>query len=352
MLPFFRKIRLRLARDNQFFKYSRYAIGEIVLVVIGILIALYINNWNERRKDLERFDQALVEVEKELIFNITSVRTGIYFHSYYDSIYLKVLIDTLQFDDYKGYARRALTNIGCDPFIVKLQDKSFSKMPQVKDLTPEQDSILIGLNSVHNFYANVVKDFEDDVKESALKKERILEKYDWFRDWQFEELKDEVITNYFLRNPEHLNSVSVVYKKQSRYNQWINNYDRISVSTYRKLHKYLNDKEIERANSINLDIDVEKNKHYLGKYDSKWCSDKNYIHDDSIVISLEKGQLIYTGYRSSGPHTKMNIIPITEHRFRSGNGGFYHLELDNHGKVEGIRFSAGPRFILTMKKVR
>ena len=50
MLPFFRKIRYRLARDNQFFKYSRYAIGEIVLVVIGILIALYINNWNEERK--------------------------------------------------------------------------------------------------------------------------------------------------------------------------------------------------------------------------------------------------------------------------------------------------------------
>ncbi|WKK66497.1 DUF6090 family protein [Lutimonas zeaxanthinifaciens] len=50
MLPFFRKIRWRLAQDNQFFKYSRYAIGEIVLVVIGILIALQINNWNEERK--------------------------------------------------------------------------------------------------------------------------------------------------------------------------------------------------------------------------------------------------------------------------------------------------------------
>lgn len=51
MLPFFRKKRWRLAKDNQFFKYSRYAIGEIVLVVIGILIALSINNWNEFRKD-------------------------------------------------------------------------------------------------------------------------------------------------------------------------------------------------------------------------------------------------------------------------------------------------------------
>ena len=47
MIPFFRKIRKQFADDNKPLKYMRYAIGEIVLVVIGILIALSINNWNE-----------------------------------------------------------------------------------------------------------------------------------------------------------------------------------------------------------------------------------------------------------------------------------------------------------------
>jgi len=51
MIPFFRKIRYRLAEDNQFLKYSRYAIGEIVLVVIGILIALQINTWKQEKED-------------------------------------------------------------------------------------------------------------------------------------------------------------------------------------------------------------------------------------------------------------------------------------------------------------
>jgi len=51
MIPFFRKIRKTLADDNKPIKYLRYAIGEIVLVVIGILIALQINNWNENRKN-------------------------------------------------------------------------------------------------------------------------------------------------------------------------------------------------------------------------------------------------------------------------------------------------------------
>jgi len=49
MIPFFRKIRKKMADDNRPLKYIRYAIGEIVLVVIGILIALQINNWNEDR---------------------------------------------------------------------------------------------------------------------------------------------------------------------------------------------------------------------------------------------------------------------------------------------------------------
>jgi len=45
MIPFFRRIRKKMADDNKPIKYMRYAIGEIVLVVIGILIALQINNW-------------------------------------------------------------------------------------------------------------------------------------------------------------------------------------------------------------------------------------------------------------------------------------------------------------------
>lgn len=51
MLKFFRRIRQNLLAENKTGKYLKYAIGEIILVVIGILIALQINNWNEIRKE-------------------------------------------------------------------------------------------------------------------------------------------------------------------------------------------------------------------------------------------------------------------------------------------------------------
>jgi len=50
MLRFFRKIRLKLFRENKVTHYLLYALGEIILIVIGILIAMEIGNWNEQRK--------------------------------------------------------------------------------------------------------------------------------------------------------------------------------------------------------------------------------------------------------------------------------------------------------------
>ena len=61
MIKFFRHIRKSLLMENppvgragKTGKYFKYAIGEIILVVIGILIALQINNWSEGRKDTKK----------------------------------------------------------------------------------------------------------------------------------------------------------------------------------------------------------------------------------------------------------------------------------------------------------
>ena len=51
MIKFFRNIRKKLAAEQKILAYLRYAIGEILLVVIGILIAVQVNNWNEGRKE-------------------------------------------------------------------------------------------------------------------------------------------------------------------------------------------------------------------------------------------------------------------------------------------------------------
>jgi len=70
MISFFRKIRQKLLSQNMVTRYLAYAIGEIVLVVIGILIALQINTWNEERKDSQTEQKLLRQLKSEYLINL------------------------------------------------------------------------------------------------------------------------------------------------------------------------------------------------------------------------------------------------------------------------------------------
>lgn len=66
MIKFFRRIRQNLLSEGKTGKYFKYAFGEIILVVIGILIALQINNWNEDRKLSNELSASLIAIKNEL----------------------------------------------------------------------------------------------------------------------------------------------------------------------------------------------------------------------------------------------------------------------------------------------
>ena len=70
MLRFFRTLRQRLLAENRLSKYLLYAIGEIILVVLGILVALQVNNWNEDQKAARETATYLKAVRQELANNI------------------------------------------------------------------------------------------------------------------------------------------------------------------------------------------------------------------------------------------------------------------------------------------
>lgn len=77
MITFLRKIRQGLLSESKFSKYLLYAIGEIILVVIGILIALQINNVNEQKKAKELELKLLRELVVDLNQNIADFETNI-----------------------------------------------------------------------------------------------------------------------------------------------------------------------------------------------------------------------------------------------------------------------------------
>lgn len=73
MIKFFRNIRRRLLRENSFTRYLIYAIGEIILVVIGILIALQVNNWNRNIQEQKLAKQYLINIQHDLRQDLQSL---------------------------------------------------------------------------------------------------------------------------------------------------------------------------------------------------------------------------------------------------------------------------------------
>lgn len=80
MIKFFRHIRKKFLSENKFSKYLLYAIGEIILVVIGILIALQINNWNDNRIRQNKEVDFLTQIHNEFLLNRTQFDSVTSYH--------------------------------------------------------------------------------------------------------------------------------------------------------------------------------------------------------------------------------------------------------------------------------
>jgi len=72
MINFFRKIRRQLANENKFQRYMRYAIGEVILIMLGIFMALQLQNWNEKRKQEAQFKTTLDQLYTTITYESQS----------------------------------------------------------------------------------------------------------------------------------------------------------------------------------------------------------------------------------------------------------------------------------------
>ena len=104
MIKFFRKIRQQLLTENKLGKYLLYAVGEIVLVVIGILIALSLNNWNQKQKEIKTETLSLNNLVSDLGEQVAILDDYIQYESTYTENGINVL---------KHYAKhKAFKNVG------------------------------------------------------------------------------------------------------------------------------------------------------------------------------------------------------------------------------------------------
>ena len=104
-MKLFRKSRSKLIKNEGVFKYIIYAFGEILLVVLGILIAVYLNNWNEERKEAKELENILSIIKDDLENDIKEAKEVIQFEEGKNNLYQRFFDEDLIAKDYKENIR-------------------------------------------------------------------------------------------------------------------------------------------------------------------------------------------------------------------------------------------------------
>jgi hypothetical protein len=147
MIKFFRKIRQDLLSKGKTGKYLKYAIGEIILVVIGILLALQINTWNENRIDSKRLNLYTQSLLNDLELDKKRLIECMVFDSTKVSI-IDRLSEPVQ-DFIEDYSDRGILTIKS----IKVNNATFKTMSSSNDLELYQNIDL--QNSISKYYADV-----------------------------------------------------------------------------------------------------------------------------------------------------------------------------------------------------
>lgn len=130
MFKFFRQIRFKLMNQNKSSKYFKYALGEIILVVIGILIALQINNWNEKQKNIDKEQYYLESILKSIETSQNELDRVIN-DSKITSIYSKRLLDYITFPERDNISAKTLDSLIFNSFdysLISLNDGAIQEI--------------------------------------------------------------------------------------------------------------------------------------------------------------------------------------------------------------------------------
>ena len=319
-----------MADDNRPLKYMRYAIGEIILVVIGILIALAINNWNEQRKISENTFQILEEVEDELIHNIREIDGRIDLCRYQDSIYNLVNKEELTLDDYKrnpyilGFFRAHFT--------LYIVDDSFKNLIQTEGiLTKEYKSVVVELKTLYGKEKKLIEEVDRDIKRTM---EAFMEEIKFSKEWysnyksvNYPSWNDEMFS-YFSSDPAFFNYAADMtdIAVMQTFNK-VQQFKIDALRIYEKIHQLREKYEGHSIESKYTYPNPDDFKHFLGSYTSEW---------GVATISIENDRLVYEWNAKDAEAIKFDIFPTSRTNFTIGlNDSFYTLILDADDHVIG-----------------
>lgn len=191
MFSTLKRIRGNLLMNNKTRSYFLYAIGEIILVMAGILLALYVNNVNERRKETNQLTRILKTVRADLVTD-TIVATEII--KFYDTInkYSNKIIN-------KEYNANTIEScMLCRSLITiyqpyTVQDKGYTMLKNFNELNFEtSDSLEMTIIQFYKSTSTIIEQGNEFVKSKTLDNLDFIAQKNWFVDWMQGRLTEDM----------------------------------------------------------------------------------------------------------------------------------------------------------------
>jgi hypothetical protein len=209
MFRFLKNYRNQVLLRRKILKYSLYAFGEIILVVIGILIAVSIDDWNDSRKKRNAFYEIMNEIAKDLGEDIFQYEFQIRSHYRKDSILRRAIAGKITADDYrKDWPElRSVITSSAFFYIHKNGFQAFQK--NLEDAPPEIASVTGDLT---NYYVYKTEGVDQTLKRESDLTWRTLEdwdsKYDWYSSHMTDTTINAAMLNYFVDDREYRNKAT------------------------------------------------------------------------------------------------------------------------------------------------
>ena len=331
MIKFFRKIRQNFLTENKFSKYLLYAVGEILLVVIGILIALNINNNNELKKNEQSVASSLQEIQSNLLDDIKESQNVLETSLERDSIQKRIFDfkNPSTIDDFKNRKVAILGNF-YDDFVIN--KNGYENLIRQIDVLPKKyEPILKDLKKLYIDLNETINVYNERIRSTVYDNIDFV----YTQGWRVYRIKHKQISNeeanYYINDNRYKNYIIKYMNDTGNLLRITMAYRIRAIETYQKIDSILNIKKSELPAHLLGKVNANELKEYLGIYQFKSAEDgllKLYLKNNILYSDFSDREYKVTNtYRNYKLNENLYLM----------NGTVWKFNRDPSNKI-GIEF--------------